>query len=85
MTEEELLDNELMPEFWYQHGGKKHRYYPDMYIVTQNKFIEVKSVYTYELKAEIVMAKARCVHACGYNMEIYVLNGKKEIVNLIKF
>lgn len=85
LTEEELIDHELMPEFWYEHNGKIHRYYPDMFIVTQNKFIEVKSTYTYELEPEVVIAKAKCVYDRGYNMEIYVLNMKKEIVNLIKF
>jgi len=36
-----------MPEIWYEFEDKRRRYYPDIYIKSQNKIIEVKSDYTF--------------------------------------
>ncbi|SIP86102.1 Putative Vsr/MutH/archaeal HJR family nuclease [Pacmanvirus A23] len=84
-TETELNENNQMPEFWYEFDNKKHRYYPDLFIKSQNRFVEIKSEYTMNINPEKVLAKADCVFYADYKMDIYVLNEKKEIVNIISY
>lgn len=51
-----------MPKFLYTNlEGKQSRYFPDIYIKSDNRFIEVKADYTYNLEPDLVMLKARCV------------------------
>jgi hypothetical protein len=52
---------EEIPVFEYYIDGKKHLYYPDIYIPENNKIIEVKSVYTYNQDVEKNKYKAMCV------------------------
>ncbi|QYB17715.1 hypothetical protein PV-S19_0351 [Pacmanvirus S19] len=85
ITEDELCQLSQMPEFCYELDGKKHRYFPDLFIKSQNKFIEVKSIYTMNINPEKVLAKADCVFYNDYKIDIYVLNEKKEIVNIISY
>jgi hypothetical protein len=74
-----------MPEFWYiMDDGTKHRYFPDIFVKSQNRFIEVKSTYTYRLgPPNVIMAKAKCVVDAGYKINVYILDGKKQIVETI--
>lgn len=83
MTEEDLMNAGVMPEFKYEYDGKLRRYYPDIFIKSQNKFVEVKSMWTFELHRDQVIAKAECVAGDGYGMEIMILDAKKNIVNHI--
>ncbi len=85
LTEDELLVNDIMPVFMYNFEDKQHRYYPDIYIKSLNKFIEVKSTWTFGLHLEQVLAKADCIYFSGYDMEIYVLDDKKIIVEHIVY
>jgi len=40
-------------QIWYSwNDGTDHRYYPDIYIISENKIIEVKSVYTFDRDKE---------------------------------
>lgn len=43
-----ILSKRNMPKIKYILKNKKHRYYPDIYIPSQNKIIEIKSHYTYK-------------------------------------
>ena len=56
-----------MPEIWYYFNNKKHRYYPDFYIPEENKIIEVKSEYTYNMEVERNEAKFSAVKAKGFD------------------
>jgi len=40
------INNKLGIIWYYGPDGKKHRYYPDFYLIKENKIIEVKSTYT---------------------------------------
>lgn len=44
-------------KIFYQNIDKKSRYFPDLYIVSENKIVEVKSTFTYELDIVKNMAK----------------------------
>ena len=47
--EDLLLGFSTMPRIMYEHNEKSHRYYPDIFIPSQKKIVEVKSEYTYDV------------------------------------
>lgn len=65
--------------FEYEYEGKTHRYFPDIFLIPENLFIEVKSTRTFSvnkkknlLKKESVLAKR-----LGFEFWIYGKDGKK--------
>ena len=67
-----------VPEIWYEDtNGKKHRYYVDIFIPSQNKCIEVKSSWTIKA-SKFVFEKQQSTKQLGYDCEIWVYdkNGK---------
>ena len=75
LDENELITSRKeVPEVWYEdENGKRHRYYVDMFIPSQNKCIEVKSTWTMR-KPEFVFEKQQAVKELGYECEIWVYN-----------
>ena len=64
-----------VPEIWYvDDEGIKHRHYVDIFIPSQNKCIEVKSSWTFQMKNVLIKQKAGKQY--GYNYEIWVYNKK---------
>ena len=61
--------------------GKQHKHFPDIYIPSQNKCIEVKSTWTAEKKKDSIFLKQNAGKQLGYNYELWVYNGKGEKVN----
>lgn len=49
--------------------GKKHRYYPDFYLLKENKIVEVKSEYTIQCNKEINVLKKQICLDKGLNFE----------------
>ena len=72
-------------EIWYEFGGTEHRYFPDIFVPSQNKIIEVKSTYTYQLHKEQNHAKLQATKELGYNCEIHIFDGKERLVETIPF
>lgn len=69
-----LTDRKDMPEIWYYtDDGKKHRYYPDMYIQKENLIIEVKSNWTYKKYLDINLLKEKACLDAGYNFKFMIL------------
>ena len=63
-----------MPEIWYS-DTKKHRYFPDIFIPSERRFIEVKSTWTYSDKTkELVDRKCKAVIDLGYEISVWVMN-----------
>ena len=51
-----------VPKIWYSDiDGKKHRYYCDIYIPSENKIIEVKSTWTYKKELHMNILKSEHV------------------------
>jgi hypothetical protein len=74
-----------VPVIWYEDiSGKKHRHYVDIFIPSQNRCIEIKSVWTFKLQEYVVFPKQEAAKQLGYNYEIWVYNSKKEKVNIYK-
>lgn len=73
LDENELITSRKeVPEVWYEdENGKRHRYYVDIFIPSQNKCIEVKSTWTMR-KSRFVFEKQQAVKELGYECEIWV-------------
>jgi predicted nuclease of restriction endonuclease-like RecB superfamily len=66
-----------VPIIDYYIDDKKHVYFPDFYIKSLNKIIEVKSEWTIHLKRGNVEEKALATVKAGYKYEIWVYSDKK--------
>ena len=72
-----VTDRTQVPEcWWYDENGKIHRYYVDIYILSQQRCIEVKSRWSFGLNPEIIFMKQHALQDAGYFCEICVLNKK---------
>jgi len=74
--EEDLIiqQRKEMPEIWYHTSDKKkHRYYPDIFIISENKIIEVKSEWTYNLHLKKNLLKQQACLDAGYKFEFKIL------------
>lgn len=69
-------------EIWYTgEDNKLHRYYPDIFIISENKIIEVKSDWTYQLHKNMnLLKKEACINS-GINFEFFVFNKKERVDN----
>jgi hypothetical protein len=77
-----VTDIKLVPVVWWEDKeNKKHRYYTDIYIKSQDKCIEVKSDYTFEKEKEEVFCKQKAVKQMGKECEIWIYNRKGELIN----
>ena len=60
-----------------------HRYYPDIFIHSQNKIVEVKSEYTYELAREITHLKIQTCHMAGFKAEIWIFSSTGALLRIV--
>ena len=66
-----------VPKIWYTDKlGKKHRHYVDIFIPSQNKCIEVKSLWTYKQQINSVLLKQNAAKELGYNYEFWIYDNK---------
>lgn len=54
----------------------EHRYYPDIFIKSENLIIEVKSTYTYLLDLEKNLEKEKYCKKLGFNFQFVIIDGK---------
>ena len=66
-----------MPEIKYFLNGKQKRYYPDIWIKSENIIIEVKSDYTYKKDLIKNILKALATRKLNYNFEFWVYDKNK--------
>jgi hypothetical protein len=66
-----------IPSIDYHIDDKKHVYFPDFYIKSLNKIIEVKSEWTIKLRRGNVEEKALATIKTGYKYEIWIYSDKK--------
>ena len=76
--EEDILTGRAnIPIINYYIDNTKHVYFPDLFIKSENKIIEVKSEWTIQLKRGNIEEKASATIKAGYKYEIWVYNDKK--------
>ena len=74
-----------VPTVWYiDENEKKHRYYVDCFIKSQNRCIEAKSTWTAEKKKYVIFLKQKALKDAGYECEIWIYNNKGEKVECHK-
>ncbi len=61
-----------VPEIWYTRDGKRHRYFIDLFIPSQNLCIEVKSNYTVTCDVAMNKLKKQATLDTGYKYELRV-------------
>jgi hypothetical protein len=59
--------------FHYVYENEKHRYYPDIYIKSENRVVEVKSIYTFNKEKEKNLLKRDSVLKKGINFNFVIL------------
>ncbi len=80
IEEDDIVTSRInVPIIWYTDAiNKLHRYYVDIFILSQNRCIEVKSTWTAEKKKDSIFLKQNAVRDAGYVCEIWVYDGKKK-------
>jgi hypothetical protein len=64
---------------WYLDSErKKRKYYPDIYLIGNNKIIEVKSEYTYKAAYSINIRKKQACLDLGISFEFWIYNSRGE-------
>ena len=70
-----------MPKiFWTDELGKSHRYYPDIFIKSKNKFMEVKSPWIWNLHKNLNLQKIKAVKSQGFQIDVLLFNAKGELL-----
>jgi hypothetical protein len=76
-----IVKRSEVPIIWYEDiTGKKHRYFVDCFIKSQNRCIEVKSTWTAKKKTNIIYLKQQSVKNAGYLCEIWIYDDNGNIV-----
>jgi len=75
--EDILVGRSNIPTIEYHINDVKHVYFPDFFIKSENKIIEVKSEWTIQLRRGNVQEKALATIKAGYKYEIWIYNDKK--------
>ncbi len=75
--ESDIITNRKdIPRISYKIGDKQKYYFPDIYIKSENKIIEVKSTWTYKCKQDNIQEKEKATKESGYNYETWIYDGK---------
>jgi len=75
--EDIVIGRSSIPTIEYHINDVKHVYFPDLFIKSENKIIEVKSEWTIQLRRGNVQEKALATLKAGYKYEIWIYNDKK--------
>jgi len=69
------LGRKEIPSFWYKNQkGEKHKYYPDIFLKSQNTIIEVKSEYTFQHDEDKINACRQVIENSGYKFQVWVVD-----------
>lgn len=69
--------------FYEDVNGKKRKYFVDCFIKSQNCCIETKSPWTAAVKKDCIYLKQNALKDAGYKCEIWIYNGKGELVEKV--
>jgi hypothetical protein len=79
INDKEIKD--IIGEIWYiGEDNKKHKYYPDIFIISENKIIEVKSTWTYTLHEKMNLLKKKSCINTGFKFKFMIFNKKGELL-----
>lgn len=69
-----------MPKIIYKLKGKEHRYYPDIWIKSINKIIEIKSCYTYRKELIKNINKALATRKLNFEFEFWIYTPENKYI-----
>ena len=80
--ENDILTNSDCPIInWIDSQNKKHKHIPDIFLISENTIIEVKSEYTAQDKfLEPILLKKKFAELSGYIYKIYVIDKKTKSI-----
>lgn len=81
IIENKDIENYINKIWFINDIGKKRRYYPDIYIISENKIIEVKSEWTFKRDKEKNLLKEQACLNMGMDFEFIVFNNKKQLLS----
>ena len=74
-----VTDRMDVPRIIYKYeDGTEHYYFPDIFLKSEKKIIEVKSTWTYSLHLDMNQRKYKATQSAGYTMEFWVFTDKGE-------
>lgn len=73
------IENKIGKIFYFDINNKKHRYYPDIYIDSINKIIEVKSIWTYNKEIEKNLLKQQICLNQSFKFEFFIFDKKERM------
>ena len=76
--EDIITKRSKMPKIIYKLKDKEHRYYPDIWIKSINKIIEVKSYYTYKKELIKNINKALATRKLNFDFEFWIYTPEKK-------
>lgn len=79
-SEDDLVIEFDCPKIKYKMGEVDHFYRPDIYIKSENRIIEIKSIWILVLNLEKNVAKYRESLSNGYNIEYWVYTNDKKLM-----
>jgi hypothetical protein len=84
---EKILEDDIItgvqnvPKIWYKdNDGISHTHYPDIWIPSQNRCIEIKSTWTAEKKKDCIYLKQLAGQNMGMTYDLWIYNTKGERV-----
>jgi len=83
ILEEDIINGcKNVPEIWYDDDiGHKHRHYVDIYIKSQNRCIEIKSTWTFQMAHCHIFEKQDAAKQLGYDYEVWVFAENGELLD----
>lgn len=71
----------IVGSFWFDDvlKNKKRRYFPDIFIISENKIYEVKSKFTMTLDQNKILSKKQCVLDRGFNFGFIIFDGNNVV------
>ena len=79
--ETDILTHKGVPIINYVFEEKERKYYPDIYIKSENLNIEVKSTWTYKKYLDKNLAKQQACLDQGYNFMFMIFDNKGNLIN----
>ena len=73
ITKNSEIESNIGRIFYYDINQKKHRYFPDIYIKSENLVIEVKSDFTYNLNIQINQIKKNAILNSDINFNFIII------------
>ena len=80
LIKDEDIESKIGIIYYNTPNGKKHRYYPDFYLINENKIIEVKSLYTSTCNVDTNELKRQACLRMGLKFEYKIYDKNKKLI-----